>query len=215
MADFTLNAPGTTNSPWTPANVIIPVSTIQSDTNGWRATNSPPGTMAAWAHNANYGHTITSTWTCGSGASSNGDWIIIGSLVRTGPNAGGIIGILVGAFSVLACTSTAGNVQTNISAGVSITRALNDVFSCTVAISGGTATITGNQNGGANFAFSANTTTTFTGEASLAAGAQYNPGNNGSLYVTQFTGTGVVASAPSAHSSSVGFSMFGLGKSFI
>jgi hypothetical protein len=125
-----------------------------------------------------------------SGAASNGDWMIIGAVVRSGTNAGGVIGVLCGAFAAGVVTCDSGNNLTHISADLSITRSVSDVFSCTVSISGGTATVTASQNG-TNLSFSANTTTTFASEASLAAGAQYNPGNNDSLYVSQFTGTGV------------------------
>jgi hypothetical protein len=191
MADFVLNAPGTTNNPWTPANVIIPSTAIISDSTGFRSLAA--GDTSPFAHNVNYGSVITATVTVASGATSNGDDILVGSVVRTGANAGCIIGIDVGAFSVKAVTANASGVVTNISSGITITRANNDVWSCTVSIVAGTATINGNQNGGSNFSFSANTTTTFASEASLAAGAMFNAGNNNSFYLSQFTGTGVIS----------------------
>jgi hypothetical protein len=190
MADFTLNAPGTTNNPWTPANVIIPVSTIKSDATGWRA--SAAGTYACFAHNATYGSTITTTFTIASGGASNGDDIVLGALVRSGVNAGAGLGIVVGAFTSHVVTWDPTGLETNISSSTSITRANNDVWSVTVSISGGTATITALQNG-SSVTFNANTTTTYTGEASLAAGGGFEPFNNNSLYLSQFTGTGVVA----------------------
>jgi hypothetical protein len=205
MADFTLNTPGTVNNPWTPSNVIIPVSTIQTDATG--AFSSAAGTMSAFAHNATYGSTITTTINVAAGAASNGDEFVIGALVRSGANAGGIIGIRIGAFSVIACTCTGGGTNTNISSSVTITRATNDVFTCTVSISGGVATITGKQNSNANFSFSANTTTTFASETSLASGAQINPFNNNSLKFSQFTGTGVNTSTLTAATGS--FSLAG------
>lgn len=195
MADFTLNAPGTVNNPWGPANVLTPVDStaaIQSDATGWRSVAA--GDVSEWAHNANYGQTITATATIAAGATSNGDQIWVGAVVRSGPNAGSGIGVNIGAFAANTGTWTTTNTTTatftNISSGTSITRANSDVWSVTVSISGGTATITCTQNGSA-VTFSANTTTNFTGEASLAAGVLLNAGNNNSLYLGQFTGTGV------------------------
>jgi hypothetical protein len=200
MADFTLSAPGTTNSPWTPANVIVPVSTIKSDASGWRATTA--GVYACFAHNAAYGAVITATLTIAANATSNGDDLLLGAFVRSGANAGAGIGIVIGAFSCGTTTWNAAGTETAISAGVGITRANSDLWSCTVSISAGTATITASQNA-SGVSFSANTTTTFTGEASLAAGGGFNPFNNDSLYLSQFTGTGLSGSAtptPSAGS---------------
>jgi hypothetical protein len=197
VADFTLNAPGTTNNPWTPANVLTPVAAtfgIKSDATGFRSIAA--GDFSEFAHNATYGLTIVATGTVIAGATSNGDEIWLGAVVRTGGNAGAGIGVIIGAFGATTATWTGlGGLggSTNISSGTSITRANNDVWAVTVAISGGTATITCTQNGGA-VTFSANTTTNFTGEASLAAGAAFNAQNNDSLYLSQFTGTGVTAS---------------------
>lgn len=196
MADFTMSAPGTVNNPFTPANVIFPTGALRSDATGIRGQNSPPGTMCAFAHNVAYGAMITSTWTVAAGATSNGDWLIVGSLVRSGANAGAIIGCYFGAFAAGIVTCDPLNNLSHISSDISITRSVADVFSCSVSISGGTATIVASQNGG-GLSFSANTTTTYASEASLAAGGQYNPGNNGSLYFSQFTGTGVSAAVAS------------------
>ncbi len=195
MADFTLNAPGTTNNPWTPTNVLTPVDStagIQSDSTGWRSLVA--GNYSEWAHNATYGLTITTTATIAAGATSNGDQIWVGAVVRSGGNAGSGIGVNIGAFACnmgsWTTASTTSATFTNVSTGTSITRANADVWLVTVTISGGTATVTCSQNG-TPVTFNANTTTNFTGEASLAAGVLLNAGNNNSLYLSQFTGTGL------------------------
>lgn len=198
MADFTLNAPGTTNSPWSPTNVLTPVAatfTIKSDSTGFRSTAA--GDFSEFAHNVTYGTTITTTATIASGGASNGDEIWLGAVVRSGANAGAGIGVVIGAFGCQMGTWTGiGGTGgfTAVSTNTSITRANTDVWSVTVAISGGTATVTCTQNGTAR-TFNVNTTTNFTGEASLAAGAAFNAQNNDSLYLSQFTGTGVSASS--------------------
>lgn len=199
--DFTLNAPGTTNNPWTPASVLTPVGTtfgIKSDATGYRSV--AVGDFSEYAHNVSYTHTITVTVTVAAGATSNGDEIWTGAVVRTGGNASAGIGCIWGAFSVITASWTGlGGLggSTAISAGVSITRANADVLSTTVTIVGTTATITCKQNS-TSITFSANTTTNFTTEASLAAGAAFNAQNSNSLYASQFTGTGVTAGNTSA-----------------
>jgi len=190
MTDFILNAPGTTNNPWTPANVIIPASTIKSDATGFRAGVN--GTDVTFAHNASYGSTITSTVTLATTGTSSDD-VIVGAAVRTGANAGGIIGVFFGVSGCNVCTATGAGVPTFISTSTAMTRALGDVLSATVSISGGTATVTALHNG-TPLTFNVNTTTTYAGEASLAAGAQFQPQNTNSLYLSQFTGTGVANS---------------------
>jgi len=192
--DFTLNAPGTTNNPWTPANVIIPVSTLQSEAspNRFRAGS---GAYTVFAHNATYGSTITATFTINSNAAIHvADDLYLGAVVRTGGNAGAIIGVYLSTGGVGTVTVSPSGVRTPISTGATwpTTPAAGDVISATITISGGTATITGSQNGTA-FTFSANTTTTYTGEASLAAGGSFDPQNNNTTGLSQFTGTGVAA----------------------
>lgn len=195
MADFTLNAPGTTNSPWTPANVIVLASTIKSDATGFRATT--PGAFVDLAHNVNYGATITATATIAAGATSNGDQIYVGAVVRSGTNLAAGIGVLIDAFICAAgWWDITGNTFTKVSTpDNSITRANADVWSVTVAISGGTATITCTQNGSTITFGGSHTTTQWAGEASLAAGVGLTAGNNDSLYLSQFTGTGVSGGA--------------------
>lgn len=197
MADFTLNAPGTTNNPWTPAGVLVPVggSTfgIKSDATGWRAITA--GNVAVYAHNVTYGTTITTTETIAAGATSNGDQMYVGAVVRSGANAGAGIGVLIDAF-VCACGwwDVTGNTFTKVSSSdTAITRANSDVWSVTVTISGGTASITCTQNGSAITFTGSHTTTQWATEASLAAGAALTAGNNDSLYLSQMTGTGVAA----------------------
>lgn len=191
MVDFTLPAPGTTNNPWTPANVIIPVGTIKSDATGFRA--GAAGVPACFAHNVNYGPVVTSTFTLAAGATSNGDDLLLGIVVRSGTNAGAGIGIVLGVASVKLVSWDKTLTQTNISAaGVAVTRGNTDVWTVTVSFSAGTFTITNvTQNGGGALTFSGTTTTALAAETTLAAGAGHEPFNNDSLYLGQFTGTGV------------------------
>jgi hypothetical protein len=194
MPDFTLNAPGTTNNPWTPANVIIPASTISSNATGFHAGVN--GTNVTFAHNATYGTSITSTVTLAT-AGATGDDIIAGAGVRSGANAGAMIGVIfysaASGGGCRVCTSTGAGTVTTISGPATYTRTLGDVLSVTVAISGGTATVTASANGTA-LVFSVNTTTTYATESSLAAGAQFQPQDVNGLYLSQFTGTGVAGS---------------------
>lgn len=190
MADFILPAPGVVNNPWTPANVIIPVGTIKSDATGFRAGTA--GVPACFAHNVNYGNVITTTITLASGAASSGDDALVGIVTRSGVNAGAGIGAVISVSSVKLASWNAALTETNISAGVAITRGNTDVWTITVTFAAGTFTITNvTQNAGAAITFSANTTTALAAETTLAAGAGYEPFNNDSLYFGQFTGTGV------------------------
>lgn len=190
MTDFTLNAPGTTNNPWTPANLIIPASTIKSDATGFRA--SAAGTDATFAHNVAYGSTIEATATLATTGSSADD-VILGAAVRSGANAGGIIGVIFGLTIVQIVTATGAGVVTGISTAVAITRAAADLLDVTVSISGGVATISAKQNGTPISFTGGTTTSTFATEGTLAAGAQFSPQNSNTLYLSQFTGTGVAA----------------------
>lgn len=187
MADFTLSAPGTTNSPWTPANIIVPVSTIKSDATGFRA--SVAGTDATFAHNVTYGATIEATATLATTGSASDD-IIVGAVVRSGANAGGVIGVhwQIGFAQIV--TVTGAGVITGVSAAVAYTRAATNLLDVIVSISGGVATVSGKQNG-TPITFVGTTTSTFAAEASLAAGGQFSPQNSNTLYLSQFTGTGV------------------------
>lgn len=191
MADFTLNAPGTVNAPWTPAGIITPVSTIKSDATGFRASTA--GVYATFAHNVTYGTTIESTVTLAT-TGSNGDDVVVGAMVRSGVNAGAGIGVLFGLSTATIVTVTPAGAVTVISGAITITRAATNVLDVIVAISGGTATITGKLNG-TPISFVGNTTTTYAAEASLAAGAQCVPQNSNTLYFSQFTGTGVASGA--------------------
>lgn len=191
-ADFTLSAPGATNNPWAPSNVIVPVSTIRSDLspNSFRA--GVTGTYAVFAHDATYGATIVSEFTMNAVHASD-DWYI-GAVVRTGGNAGAFLGVrcLTTGVSVVTVTPAAAVTAISTSASWPTTAAANDVDAVTVAISGGVATITLTQNG-LSATFSANTTSTYAAEASLAAGGGFNPQNNNTTRVSQFQGTGVSA----------------------
>jgi hypothetical protein len=168
--------------------VVVPLSTIKSDATGFRATTA--GVLAAFAHDVNYGPVIDATLTVASGATSNGDDAVNGALVRSGTNAGAIIGMYQGAFHIQLVSADKTGSVTTISGSLSITRANADVFDCGVSISGGTATLTGKYNGTTQ-SFVGTTTTAFATEPTLAAGAQIAPNNNDSLYFSQFTGTGV------------------------
>ena len=187
--DFTLNNPGTVNNPWTPASVIIPVGAIQSDAQGWRPTTFATSTFA---HNATYGATITTTATIAT--TSSGDDIVVGAVVRTGTNAGAEEGVWITGTNAICGTMNPGGTVTTVTSGALNTpRAISDVYSVTVAISSGTATITALQNGVALTFGGACTTATYATEASLAAGVAMLPNNNNGTRLSQFTGTGVAA----------------------
>jgi hypothetical protein len=198
VADFTLNAPGTTNNPWTPANILTPLGStvgIKSDATGWRSIASSAG--AVWAHNATYGTTITVTVTIAAGATSNGDQLFVGATVRSGANAGGGVGIFLDAFSLAGgWWDVTGTTFTKVtSSDTSVTRANSDVWSVTLTQSGGSWAISNvTQNGTARALNGTTTTTQYGSETTAAAGASYLFGNNDSLYLSQFTGTGVSAS---------------------
>lgn len=190
MADFTLNAPGTTNNPWLPANIVIPVATIKSDATGFRA--GAAATPASFAHNATYGNVITTTGTFAAGGTSNGDDALIGAVVRSGTNLGAGVGMVVGATTVKLVSWDNTLTQTNISNSVTITRGNTDAWSITLTLSGGTWTISSvTQNAGAPITFVGTTTTAFSSEPTIAAGAGFAPFNSDALYFAQFTGTGV------------------------
>jgi hypothetical protein len=211
VADFTLNAPGTTNNPWTPANILTPLGSgvgIKSDATGWRAVNSNDG--AIWAHNANYGNTITVTVTIAAGGSSNGDQIFMGPTVRSGGNAGGGVGLFLDAFVCAAgwWDVTGTNFTKVTAADTSITRANGDVWSVTCINSGGTWSIGSvTQNGSSITLIGTTTTTQYGAETSIAAGAVDLFGNNNSLYLSQFTGTGVLQGAMTGLAFGAGYAL--------
>lgn len=187
MADFTLNAPGTTANPYTPANIIIPDGTLQSDTvlGIWPGT----GVYTAFAHNTTYGTVITVTATIS--VASGADHLTIGAVVRSGANAGAMIGVDFSFFDTAKVVSVDGaGAYTSVSSNSAAVVIATSVVSATVTISGGTATITSALNG-TPITFDANTTTAFTGEASLAAGCAFDPQNSNLTRISQFTGTGV------------------------
>lgn len=194
MADFTFNAPNTTVNPYTPTSCIVPVGTIASTTTGLRA--GATGTNCCFAHDATYGSTITATATISTTGAVNGDDIVLGAVARSGANLGCGIGVLITRTTVSVCTFSSGLVITGVSTNTADTRTANDVYTVTVSISGGTATITCSKNGGANFTFNVSTTTTNAAETTLAAGIVFSPQNNNSTRISQFTGTGVAASTP-------------------
>lgn len=197
MTDYTLSAPGTTNSPWTTApGLLAPVGTsnnLATTAAGIHAVAT--GNYSEFAHDANYGSIIAVSATVISGATSNGDEVWIGNVVRRGANAGCGFGIVVGAVGVTYgwWTGTPGSLGgfTAISTNTPITRANNDVFGLITTVVGGTSTATATQNG---VPLTLNTTsnTNFTTEPSLAAGGALNAQNTNSLFISQFTGNGVV-----------------------
>lgn len=199
MADFILNAPGTVNSPWiTAPNLLVAVGTsnnLATNATGIHAVATT--NYSEFAHNANYGSVITATGTIISGAVSNGDELWLGSVVRSGANAGCGFGVVVGAFSAIYgyWTGIPGSLGgfTAISAGTSITRANNDVWGVTNTVTGGTSTAVVTQNG-VPITLNTTTNTNFTTEVSLAAGGAFNAQNNNLVYISQFTGTGVLSS---------------------
>lgn len=193
MADFTLNAPGTTNNPWTPANIITPTGGLKSDSTGFRCVDSPGGTPGSFAHNANYGPIIEATFTLAT-AGAPADDLMGGALVRSGANAGALIGVWIESTVVAMGTLNPAGTFTSASSAVTITRALSDVWDVTVSIAGGTATVACKQNG-TPITFNVSTTTTYATETSLAAGGNFSPFDNNTLYLSQFTGTGIIVVA--------------------
>lgn len=196
MADFTLNGPGTMNDPWTPANILVAVGALQSDAVGfWPSAGA--GVIAA--HNVNY-NTASITSAVTLAAISSGDDPFVGAVVRTGANADAMISVhfLVGSSLAIVRTVDAAGTPTSISSSASLpaTATVGDVLLVNVAISGGTATVTATQNG-SPITFSANTTTTFAAEASLAAGFLIVPDNVNGTKLSKFEGTGVASAGGS------------------
>lgn len=212
MADVVINAPGTTSNPYINALLLTSLGTsspLASTATGIRSAAA--GDYSEFAHNATYGSIITITVTIASGGSSNGDEVWIGPTVRSGPNIGAGFGVVIQAFSAKLAAWTGaspfGGSTTISSAG--ITRANGDVWTLTSTVTAGTASLVVLQNG-SPISFGVSTTTSFTGEASLAAGGAFNAQNNNSLFISQFTGTGVVNSAtfvPEAPMSNGGFNV--------
>src|SRR5262245_56030086 len=101
MADFTLNGPGTTNDPWTAPGIIMPVGSLRSDATGFFCGTSAPG-YCVFAHNANYGSTITAT--CTFSATLDSDDVILGAVVRSGSNASALIGLWIQSGQVTVVT---------------------------------------------------------------------------------------------------------------
>lgn len=189
MADFTLNAPGTVNNPFVPANVLIPVSTLKSDATGFRAGTA--GTFTPFGHNVTYGTTIIASATV-SAIGGNGDDWIVGGMVRTGANEGAMVGLycVAGGQAVL-CTITEAGVKTNISEGITVAWTVGDVVVCQLVNNGTIWTITAQRNGTAIPFALGNTTTTYVSETSMAAGGEFVAGDTNGTYFSQFTGTGV------------------------
>lgn len=197
MADFTLNSTGTVITNWAPANIIILNNGMDSDANGFYGNGF---NYSVFAHNVAYGLVITATVTVD--LSHAVDEIYVCAVVRSGANAGCMIGIqwnFNGGAIIRTTTIAQGNAGsgTNISANLTVPTINNgDVLTCTISISGGTATVTGTQ-AGSSLAFTGgNTTTTFASEASLAAGWCFSPQNTNATRAAQFTGTGVASTGP-------------------
>lgn len=197
MADVVINAPGTANNPYTNALLLTSLGTsspLASTVTGIRSAAA--GDYSEFAHNASYGSVITITVTIASGAASNGDELWIGPTVRSGPNIGSGFGLIIQAASAKLAVWT-GAAPFGGSSSISssaITRVNGDVWTLTSTVVAGTASLVVLQNS-TPITFGVNTTTSFTGEASLAAGGAFNAQNNNSLFISQFTGTGVVNSA--------------------
>lgn len=140
-----------------------------------------------------YGSAITATATVGVAHAT--DQIYLGAIVRSGANAGCMIGIRWGLNGdVIIQTTDATGTATNVSSvAVSPATVATDVLSCTVSISGGVATIIGSRNATPITFTGGNTTATFATEASLAAGFVMDPQNTNGTKLSQFTGTGVAA----------------------
>ncbi len=187
MADFTLNAPGTNENPWTPADIIIPSGSLQTDsTLGIR--NGSGATHVVFAHDANYGDVITaeaviSQW-------HDFDELFVGAVVRTGGNAGASVGLIILAddtlrFRRINAAGSATDIGGDIIPPVTITAA--DVIE--VVYNKTTGAISATQNG--STIGSGQTDSTYAGESSLAAGVYMYPGGNNTTYIASFSGTGV------------------------
>lgn len=201
MADYTLAAPGTVNNPWVTAPGLLVIGDqIKTDATGIRARNA--GVSVTIAHNANYGLIITTTVTLATTGSGSDD-IILGGAVRTGANAGGVVGGFVQLGNCFLGYVDVAGATTNISGSVAITRAATDVWTCTTTNVSGTIGIVLKQNGTTITGFGSNQTTQYGAEASLAAGAQFEPYNSNTLYISQMTGTGVLVAVSPAFPSMV------------
>jgi hypothetical protein len=189
MADFTLNAPGTVNNPWVPANILVPFSTLSSTVAGFHAGSA--GTFTPFSHNATYGTTITTTVTMEHVNSGGDDWCV-GAMVNTGANAGNGIYLYVLPTSCVLCTIVGASfTKTNISAALTITAGNTDVWSVTMVNNGTIWTFSSVLQNGSPLTFSANTTSTYAAEPSMAASGAFVAGNSNGTFFSQFTGTGV------------------------
>jgi hypothetical protein len=189
VADFVLNPPGSSQNPWTPANVIIPVGSLQATTGSWNPTGF---VWTTYAHNATYGSTITSTFTYAN--PNTADLTLLGGVVRSGANAGAFVGLRLNSSTDAALvTSTPSGSYTSISTSTVITAPVSGtVFSVTLVNNGTNISISVLQDGG-TLTFNASTTTTYVSETTMAAGAGFDPENNNLTTISQFTGTGVNA----------------------
>lgn len=189
MADFVLNAPLTNITDYQPAGITRLIGRLRSDTTGISCHASDEWCLAA--HDADYGTTITAAATMAS--ISGADGIFLGAAVRNGPNAGAFIGVWFNSWgnAQVLTMDPSGN-ENNISSNGSMPAGATagDVYEVTVSIAAGTATITATQNGN-NITFSANTTTNYANEASLAAAFGFYPQNSNGTKISKFEATGV------------------------
>lgn len=189
MADFTLNAPGTTQNPYTNSAILVVENSMRSDSNGIRAVGD---VYTVCAHNVNYGLVITSTVTLGT-FDTLGDQFYVGAVVRTGANAGGFIGCRFGLNTgAVLLTATPTGTNNNISAGATVPAStIGDVLGCVVTLNGTNASLTASYNGSPITFTGGSTTTTYATEPTLSAGWVMDPEDVDGSYITQFTGTGV------------------------
>lgn len=188
---FTLNAPGSNNNPYTNANLVIPRGTIQSDTTGWKLGS---GTIPVVAHDTAFGSTITSRVTVAAILGS--DFVFVGSVVRTGANAGAFVGVYYnGSTEMRICRINAAGTKTDISNALTITAlSANDTITC--VYNTGTGAVTAQINGGSNLSFTGTTTdSTYAAESTLAAGFGFDAQNSNGTKVSSFFADGQAATA--------------------
>lgn len=190
MADFVLNAPGTTNNPWFPADVAIPNGSLQTDATLGIRNGGPVGSVTVFAHDADYGDIVVSEIVLSQFL--NHDEIVPGAFVRTGANAGAGIGLAVRTTTTAKFRRyNAAGVETDLTMDITppTNFAANDVI--VVTYNRTTGTISATQNGLA--IGTGATDSTYAAEPSLAAGGLLFYGNSNNSYFSSFSATGVAA----------------------
>jgi hypothetical protein len=184
MTTFTLNAPGTTNNPWNPSNVLTFAGGLRTDASGIRGGFGTVG-YGAMAHNASYSGLIDATVTIA--VESGADEVGVAAVVRTGANAGASVGALLNSSGLLRFVKyDPSGTQTQIGSNQTVAAfTAGDTMRMTYNPSDGT--ITAYYKGSL---VGSVTDSTYAAESSLAAGATFNWGNVGGTYISQFVAEG-------------------------